>query len=295
MSLHRLAVARLELHAYPAVIVGERAAALKLKRGLALLALLADSTRPICRQRLAELLLPDAAVAVGRGRLRRLVHELHSALGCALMQSDADALWLGPGCTSDLQATAVATEAVLSSDEIRAGELARLLAPGSHGVLDGFELDDSEAFAEWLAGRRLQHEGAWRRALEHAAELAAAERDAPLLDTLATRLLQRDACAESGHAARMTACALRGDGAGLEVAYHDAAQRLREELGVRPSARLEAAYAAAQHAAARCPRRTHRRLRRQRPGRRRPRLLGPGPRGHRRALGHGQQPRSGTR
>ena len=145
MSLHQLAIARLQLHAYPAVIVGERAVALKLKRGLALLALLADNARPIGRQRLAELLWPDAAAAVGRGRLRRLMHELHSALGRGLIASDADALWLAAGCTSDLQTTAAAIDAVLSSNDLRAGELARLLAPGGHIILSGLTRDQERA------------------------------------------------------------------------------------------------------------------------------------------------------
>lgn len=226
----------LRLHGYPTLVVDGRPVACKLKRALALLALLADAAQPVGRQSLSERLWPDAEGSTGRARLRRLVHELNALAGRGLVAGDVHALWLAPGCRSDLQTTAAA---------IAAGELAPLLAAGSEGVLEGFQLDE-DVFDDWLAARRRQQREAVLRALERAADAALAGHDAALLQALGTRLLQLDDCAESGHAARLRACALEGDAAGLEGAYHAAAQRLREELGVRPSARLEASYVQAQ-------------------------------------------------
>ncbi len=226
----------LRLHGYPTLVVDGRPVACKLKRALALLALLADAGQPSGRQSLAERLWPDADGATARARLRRLVHELNTLACRTLVEGDAHALWLAPGCRSDLQATAAA---------IAAGDVQALLAAGSEGVLEGFQLD-AEAFDDWLASRRRQQREALQRALERAVNAALAGHDAARLDALATRLLQLDDCAESGHAARLRSRALNGDASGVETAYHEAAQRLREELGVRPSARLEAAYAQAQ-------------------------------------------------
>lgn len=225
----------LALHAYPTIRLDQRPAAVKVKRALALLARLAEAGAPLGRQVLAECLWPDADVATGRGRLRRLVHELHTTLGQAVVQGDGDALWLDPDCDSDLRRT---------RDAIRAGTLPALVAAGSEGLLEGFGIE-SEGFAGWLDAVRRQHRAALQRALEQAGERALAAGDAATAEGVGERLLQLDPCVESGHAARMTARALRGDQAGLETAYHDAAARLREELGVRPSARLERAYAEA--------------------------------------------------
>lgn len=246
MSVHTLPLpaVHLRLHAYPLVTVGGTPVPLRLKRALALLALLADGGRPLGRQGLATLLWPDADAVTGRGRLRRLVHELHGVLQRELVQGDADALWLAPGCTSDLQATRAAIAAVLQASPAPAPAVAALLQPGSDGVLAGFELD-AEGFADWLAASRRQQQAQLQRALERVAEQALAAGDAERAEAAAARLLQLDPCAESAHAARMGASARRGDAAALENAYHEAATRLRDELGVRPSARLEAAYAGA--------------------------------------------------
>jgi pimeloyl-ACP methyl ester carboxylesterase/DNA-binding SARP family transcriptional activator len=233
---------QLQLHAYPRIVVGGSAQPVRLKRGLALLALLADARAPLGRQHLAERLWPDADARTGRGRLRRLVHELGGLVGHSLVVADADTLALAPGCSVDLLDTGRAIEAVLRAASLAAAPLDRLLAPGSEAVLAGFEID-AEAFGEWLGARRREHLARLQRALEHAAALAIAGQDGPRCDTIATRLLQLDPCAEGGHAARLAARALAGDSAGHEGAYHEAARVLRTELGVRPSARLEAVYA----------------------------------------------------
>jgi pimeloyl-ACP methyl ester carboxylesterase/DNA-binding SARP family transcriptional activator len=231
----------LQLHGYPTVLVHGRVVPLKVKRALALLALLADAGQPLGRRVLAERLWPDADAATGRGRLRRLVHEMHGCVGSALVDADGDSLRLAAGVTSDLQATRAAIAAALKGDAA-AEALAPLLAPGSEQWLGGFTLDD-DACAEGFDERRREHRATLLRALERAAADAVARRDGAAAERLGARLLALEPCAEGGHVARMTARGLRGDEAGLETAYHEAAAVLRAELGVRPSARLEAAYA----------------------------------------------------
>ncbi len=233
---------QLQLHGYPSVARNGSPRPVRLKRGLALLALLADAAAPCGRQALAERLWPEADALTGRGRLRRLVHELNAVVGHGLVAADADALWLAPGCSVDLHDTSSAIEATLRAHTLAEAPLDTLLAVGREGLLAGFEIE-AGGFGEWLEARRRQHLTRLQRALEHAATLAVQQRDAALCDTLGTRLLQLDPCAEAGHAARLAACSLRGDGAGHESAFHEAARLLRQELGVRPSARLEAAYA----------------------------------------------------
>jgi DNA-binding SARP family transcriptional activator len=79
-SVH--AMIALHCKTYPAVMRDGAAVPLKLKRGLALLALLSEFARKVSRQQLADLLWPDVASGIGRARLRRLCHQVNSVLGC---------------------------------------------------------------------------------------------------------------------------------------------------------------------------------------------------------------------
>src|SRR6187431_2408523 len=92
----------LRLHGYPGVSRDGRELPLKLKRGLALLAHLAAEARPLGRDTLAALLWPDAPAGLGRGRLRRLVHEVNALIGAAAIDGDTDVLRLAGDIDSDL-------------------------------------------------------------------------------------------------------------------------------------------------------------------------------------------------
>lgn len=226
---------RLALHAYPEVSIDGRPVPLKLKRALALLAYLGLRGQRIGRDTMVALLWPDAPAGLGRGRLRRLVHELHSVLGRGLLDGDADALWLGAGVASDLQDTRTA---------IAAADVAVLAAPQAAGVLEGFSID-SDAFEDWLDGERRAWRAAVARALERAVDAALVAEDSAAAERAGEALLRIEPLAEAGLIAQLSARAARGDAAGVEAAYCDGALRWREEFGSRPSARIEAAYAAA--------------------------------------------------
>lgn len=240
-----LPVLDLQLHAYPAVRVDGVARPLTLKRGLALLAYLAEAGRPVGRLQLATLLWPEADEALGRGRLRRLLHETHGLLGFEGVLAEGDALRLVPA-TSDLQRVRESARLLLDAGAsgATADDLERLLAPEASLVLDGFEID-SEPHADWLRAHRDEHRRLLMRALQRLAEDLAPGVDALRAAEAAQRLIALDGCSESGHAALITALGHRGDMAAVETAYFACAETLRHELGVRPSALVEAAYAAA--------------------------------------------------
>ncbi|WP_280156069.1 alpha/beta hydrolase [Piscinibacter sp. XHJ-5] len=240
--LHRL---DLRLHAYPAVRVDGVEAPLKLKRGLALLAHLAELSRKVSRAQLAALLWPDAGPAVGRTRLRRLVHQVQAVCGAELIAGDADALWLDTArvhVDSDVQRVRAAAQALLSGAGVPGLDV--LLAPDADGLLDGFGIG-SDVFDGWLEPRRAEHRRLLARALERLAQQQAHAGDATLAIEAAQRLIALDPLAEAGHAALIGALARRGDTAGVEAAYFRCAELLRAEFGVPPSPALEAAYAIA--------------------------------------------------
>lgn len=165
---------QLALHAYPALLIAGRAAPLKLRHALALLAFLSQAQGPVGRSHLAALLWPDGEPALVRGRLRRLVRQAHAALGVTVFEGDTDALWLRAGCRSDrhdTQQAMAAAEALASPGAGAAGTpptpgvdtlaqlerlAAPLLAPQAAGWLDGFSLG-TEAFDAWVDATRAVH------------------------------------------------------------------------------------------------------------------------------------------
>ena len=239
----------LRLVAYPEVWRGGARVPLKLKRGLALLAYLAETGRQASRAQLAELLWPDSPVATGRSRLRRLCHEVAGVLGHAAFDGDVDAVWLADPAwaqATDVAAVRAAAMQVLASPDSPASRasLERLCAPGAHAVLDGFSID-SDAFDAWLAAHRVQHERLVLRALGRVAQHLL-EADQPgLAAEAAAALVRLDPFAETGHALLLQAHAERGDAGAVESAYFACAELLRSELGIRPSAQLESAHARA--------------------------------------------------
>ncbi|MGA0612343.1 alpha/beta fold hydrolase [Caldimonas sp. KR1-144] len=235
----------LSLHGWPRLSIDGVEPALKLTRALALLACLAESPgQRLPRGPLAARLWPDADEALGRSRLRRLVYNLNAACGVELVCGDAHELWFAVAPRVDLLQTRAAAQALLGDAGHGPGHVQCVLAARSHALLDGFEVD-SDLFEAWLAQRRAEHVRLLARAWQRLAEREAAEGDAALAVEAAERLIALDACAERAYAALITARARQGDAAAVEQAYFRCAEVLRAELGVRPSAVVERAYAAA--------------------------------------------------
>ena len=239
----------IELHIalYPRLFVDGAEQPLKLKRGWAVLVFLVERGQKVAREHLAALLWPEASAAIGRGRLRRLVHELNAALGRDLLVGDADALGLADGsnASSDIAAIRQSARAIVAAaDAPSAGDAARLLVADAARYLDGFAIE-AEPFMEWIEQQRADHERLVMRALQRIAEHASRHGDVELALAAADRLIGLDPCIEAAHAARLLALARQGDAAAVEAAYFACAKTLRDELGIRPSFKLEADYALA--------------------------------------------------
>ncbi len=231
---------------YPVVLIDGRPAALQLKRGLALLVYLSELARKVSRAQLAESLWPDADAQTSRARLRRLCHEVNHALGLDLVVGDADSLWLDAGAgTVDSDAARVRRSAqqwlTSPDDSPSRTALETLLEPDGHGLLEGFTVD-ADIFNAWLDVRRAEQTRLVVRALARAAEHLCACGQPALAAEAASRLIALDALADVGHVLLLTARSQLGDAAGVESAYFACADLLRQELGIRPSAVIEAAY-----------------------------------------------------
>ena len=118
----------------------------------------------------------------------------------------------------------------------------RLCAPEAAGLLDGFDLA-SDSFMAWRDSRRTEHQQLLLRALTKLAAWANDNGQAERAAEAAAALIRIDPLADAGHAALLAARAQLGDAAGVEAAYFACAEMLRAELGIRPSAQIEAVYA----------------------------------------------------
>jgi pimeloyl-ACP methyl ester carboxylesterase/DNA-binding SARP family transcriptional activator len=240
----------LQCRSYPAVAINGKPVHLRLKHGLALLLMLSEAPRQLARGQLAEMLWASAPGDVGRARLRRLVHELNAILGLTLVVGDADTLWLDTASVhieSDvMQVRHAARQLLASPDACESRQsLETLLSPTAHLIADGFELD-SDLFNAWLDARRSEHASLVVRALGNAGERLAASGQPGLAAEAAIRHIGLEPLGDAGHALLLDARGVLGDASGVESAYFSCAELMRAELGVRPSARIEAAYAAAQ-------------------------------------------------
>lgn len=256
-SANHLPMLELSIQRYPGVGVDGVPVALKLRRGLALLALLAEFGRKVSRSQLIDLLWPDATAEVGRARLRRLAHEVNQILGMNAIAGDSDALWLAGGASSALsdveRARQAARQLIADATDPRSREsLEHLLAPDSHRLLEGFDLG-AETFDAWLSQRRTEHHRLVVRALQRAAEQLLAVGQPLLAQEAATRLVALEPLADTGHSLLLEALAQLGDRAAVEAHYFAFAELLRAELGVRPSPAFEAAYAEARRQAGSTP------------------------------------------
>lgn len=248
--------AELACSGYPAVTLGGRPVALKLKRGLALLVYLSETGRPVARTRLAGLLWPDAPEDTGRGRLRRLCHEVNGVLGLELLAGDVDAVWLAaaqPLHTDVQRVRRAAMQLMTAAGEPESRQSLELLcAPGAAQILAGFD-SGSDRFDAWVAERRAELERLVARALSRSGEQLLASGQPALAAEAAAALLRLDPLADAGHALTLAAQGQLGDAAGVEAAYFACADLLRTELGIRPSPQIEAAYARARAQLAQAP------------------------------------------
>jgi DNA-binding SARP family transcriptional activator/pimeloyl-ACP methyl ester carboxylesterase len=222
-----------QLFGFPSLRLDERRIGLALRKGLALLAYVADARAPISRDQVASLLWPEADVEASRGRLRRTLHKIHVAFGCSVIQSDRTTLALAPSI--DTQVDTHAFEAASA-----AGQLSEALRLYAGDFLQGLSFEDGGAFEEWAFFRREALRSRLVQVLERLIERELAAGDSRAAIATATRLVSLDPLSESAQRHLIHAHVCAGDHAAAERQYAQCAQLLKTELGVEPSAETRA-------------------------------------------------------
>ena len=196
---------------------------------LALLARLAIAApNGLTREKLLGLLWPERDEASARHLLRTALYEVRNALGATVLSTVGNDVRLEGGQlyvdVHDFEGSVVR------------GDLEHAVALYRGPFLDGFHLDEAEAFDEWLSVERLRLAGVYERALEQLADGAASRGDG----AAAVRWWRQLAVTRpaDGRVALnlMDALVAEGDPAGAlaHAAAHD--EWLRKAIGVGPDA-----------------------------------------------------------
>jgi DNA-binding SARP family transcriptional activator len=163
-----------------------RAIVFRTKKALALLAYLAADPGPHSRERLADLLWPEADIVDARASLRTALNYMRQALGPsadAVIMATRESLGVRPGAPVDLDIQALAharQRARCSQGDVR-GHQIEAAVDGIRGpFLAGMLVPDAPDFEAWIESQRTYWSGV----------------ESELLDRLATRQMRdRDAAA----------------------------------------------------------------------------------------------------
>ena len=230
----------LKLFGYPRLSLGGLDLPLNLRKGLGLLAFVADAQAPVSRERIAELLWPEADPGAGRARLRRTLYNMRAAIGADPIASDGEALRIAPelGVNTDVHAF----EAACDAEDFAAA--AQLYATD---FLAGFSIDDSSDFDDWSFYRREELRSRFTQALERLAESQMVESDSRAAVATATRLVGLDPLSEAAQRRLIAAHLACGDRSAAEQQYAACARMLEEEFGAEPAPETRQLVEAAPH------------------------------------------------
>jgi DNA-binding SARP family transcriptional activator/pimeloyl-ACP methyl ester carboxylesterase len=218
---------------FPALSVDGERVGLALRKGLALLAYLADAQAPVSRDQIAALLWPEADTEASRSRLRRTLHKINAACPSAIVQGDRTTLALSPAY--EIRVDTHAFEAACGR-----GDLDDALRIYTGDFLQGLSFDEAAAFDEWAFFRREALRSKLVQALERLIERALHAGDGRAAVSAATRLVALDPLSESAQRHLIAAHLRVGDRAAAERQFAAFAKLLDDELGIAPSAETRA-------------------------------------------------------
>ncbi|MGH6609597.1 MAG: ATP-binding protein, partial [Burkholderiaceae bacterium] len=219
---------RLLLLGSPTVEYGGKSFALSFERRHQLLVFLALKNAWVGRAELAAMFWPEQESKLAYTNLRKTLHRLQSLPWAAGIESQSGALRFEADTDVAAFESALREQRFAEALRMRRGEL-----------LAGFNDDQSEAWTNWLSFERDRLRRAWRdAALSH----LNSDIDAADGVELSARLLGADSLDEAALRAHMSWLERAGNSSRARQAYREFVLRLEDDLGLTPSAELQALH-----------------------------------------------------
>ncbi len=223
--------------------LGARTLRFRSRKTLALLAYLVLEPRPHTRNKLADLLWPQALDGSGRASLRNALAQINTEIGAGLVRSSRDTVsWDAPVLETDVGLLEDASR--LAGDGDATPELEARLARAAHlcrgELLEGLGFEDALDFDDWLLARREIAHGLLDAVLERLSALYAASGRAGLALETAQRRVRLEPLSESAHRGVIELHLRAGDRAAALEAYWACQGIFERELGLEPDAQTRA-------------------------------------------------------
>ena len=216
---------RLRLFGRPVVEHAGAALPLAAERRNRLLVLLALRRGWVSRAELAAAFWPDHAAKLALANVRKAMHLAHELPWAAALETQGSTVRFNVATDVHEFERALQDGRVTDAVQGRGGEL-----------LDGWDDPSNAAWTEWLDGQRAQHGRLWQRATRaRLVELQGAWPDAA---AFARGLIEADPLDEDAMVALLAAQRALGRLDEQRETYRSFADRLHDELGVEPSARV---------------------------------------------------------
>lgn len=215
------------LFGWPLARIGGRAVDLHLRKGLALIAYVADARGAVGRDQMAALLWPEADTNSARSSLRRTLHKIHIAFGARIISADRASLWLAPELETIVDTLAF-------RDAYASGDLDAAARLCDAEFLDGLSVEGCPAFDEWAFFRREELRSQRAQVLERLVKTTLACGQPRAAVVHATSLVAIDALSEVSHRHLIRAHLAAGDTRAAERQLDACCRMLQTELGVMP-------------------------------------------------------------
>ena len=218
------------------------------QRRLALLALVGSAgDRGRSRDQLISLLWPETDPAEARQHLSHSLYTIRQAIGEEAVRTAGEYVRLS---SSRVEVDTRVFEGALESGD-------RAAAAGAYAgpFMDGFFIDDAPEFERWIDEERRRLAKLYIGLVEEAAVEADRAGDAAAAITWWGRLIDHDPYNSATVVRLMEALRTTGDPANALIVAREHRQRLKDDLGVEPTAEVEALAASIQHGKKRGPRR----------------------------------------
>lgn len=182
-----------------------------------------EQGRVVRRDYLISMLWERSGRAAARQSLRQAIYAIRTRLPQLPLEATRDELWLPEGSleVDALRFRAAALEA----------RWADAIALYAGPFMSGFWLSDARAFQEWQESTEKKLEAFAYRAIQETLKSAETRGDWPMVEALATRLIEMDYFDEAAHRARLSAIASRGEVRQAQQELEQLESTVRAQLG----------------------------------------------------------------